>query len=52
VSGRQRLRKAQEITAQIASRFEKHICAHPENWHQLQPIWNDLTVANNQKQIA
>ncbi|MEY4493232.1 MAG: hypothetical protein RL355_581 [Actinomycetota bacterium] len=52
VTGRERLRQAQEITAQIAKRFEKHISAHPENWHQLQPIWNDLTVANNQKFVA
>ena len=49
VTGRERLRKAQEITAQIAKRFERHISAHPENWHQLQPIWNDLTVSNNLK---
>lgn len=49
VSGRERLRKAQAITSQIAKRFEKHISAHPENWHQLQPIWNDLTVQANQE---
>lgn len=49
VSGRDRLRKAQEITAQVAKRFEKHISAHPENWHQLQPIWNDLTISSSKK---
>lgn len=46
VSGRDRLRKAQEISGLIAKRFEKHISAHPESWHQLQPIWNDLVVGD------
>lgn len=49
VSGRERLRKAQEITAQVAKRFENHILAHPQNWHQLQPIWKDLIVQANSK---
>lgn len=49
VSGRERLRKAQEITAQVARRFENHILAHPHNWHQLQPIWKDLTVQTTLK---
>lgn len=52
VSGRERLRKAQELTAQIAKRFEKHISAHPENWHQLQPIWNDLTVQSTKRPVS
>jgi KDO2-lipid IV(A) lauroyltransferase len=42
VLGRERLRRAQEITKQIASNFEVHIKSHPDNWHQLQPIWPDL----------
>jgi KDO2-lipid IV(A) lauroyltransferase len=42
VLGRERLRRAQEITKQIASNFEVHIKSHPDNWHQLQPIWSDL----------
>jgi len=44
VSGRERLRKAQEITAQVAQRFESHLRKHPENWHQLQPVWSDLVA--------
>ncbi|CAB4334217.1 MAG: phosphatidylinositol mannoside acyltransferase [Actinobacteria bacterium] len=44
VQGRDRLRKAQEVTAQVVSRFEQHIQRHPENWHQLQPVWPDLVV--------
>lgn len=46
VTGRDRLRKAQEVSAIVAKRFEKHIKAHPENWHQLQPIWPDLRVSS------
>jgi len=42
VLGRERLRRAQEITKQIASNFEVHIKSHPDNWHQLQMIWPDL----------
>jgi KDO2-lipid IV(A) lauroyltransferase len=42
VQGRDRLRRAQEITKQIAANFERHIRSHPENWHQLQPVWPDL----------
>jgi KDO2-lipid IV(A) lauroyltransferase len=44
VQGRERLRRAQEITKLIATNFEKHISAHPGNWHQLQPVWSDLTT--------
>ncbi len=47
VHGRDRLRKAQEITAEVARRFERHIATHPDNWHQLQPVWQDL-VADGQ----
>jgi len=36
------LRRAQEITKLVAANFEKHIAAHPDNWHQLQPVWPDL----------
>lgn len=45
VQGRERLRRAQEVTTQVLSNFETHIAAHSSNWHQLQPIWPDL-VAN------
>jgi len=48
VQGRERLRRAQEVTAQVLSNFEIHIAAHSSNWHQLQPIWPDL-VANSEK---
>lgn len=48
VQGRERLRRAQEVTAQVISNFEMHIAAHSSNWHQLQPIWPDL-VANSEK---
>lgn len=47
VQGRERLRRAQEVTALIIGNFEKHIAAHSTNWHQLQPIWPDLD-ANSQ----
>jgi len=42
VQGRDRLRRAQDITKQVAANFERHIASHPENWHQLQPVWPDL----------
>jgi len=42
--GRERLRQAQQVTAEIAARFERHIVAHPEDWHMLQPVWSDLVV--------
>ena len=42
VSGRERLRRAQEVTALVVKNFEQHLIAHPENWHQLQPVWADL----------
>lgn len=48
VQGRDRVRRAQEVTKLIATNFEKHIKAHPENWHQLQPIWPDL-IAQSEK---
>jgi len=44
VQGRDRLRRAQEITKQVAANFERHIASHPENWHQLQPVWPDLDL--------
>jgi len=44
VQGSERLRRAQEVTKQVASNFERHIKAHPENWHQLQPVWPDLVA--------
>lgn len=44
LTGRDRLRAAQEVTALVAQRFENHLRAHPGNWHQLQPVWNDLVV--------
>lgn len=47
VAGRDRLRRAQEITLQVAQRFEKHISAHPSNWHQLQPVWADLVAGDS-----
>ena len=47
VQGRERLRRAQEVTAQVLSNFETHITAHSINWHQLQPVWPDLD-ANSQ----
>lgn len=47
VQGRERLRRAQEVTGQILGNLETHIVAHSDNWHQLQPIWPDL-VANSE----
>ncbi len=44
VKGRDRLRRAQEVSGQVLKNFEKHISAHPNNWHQLQPVWADLVV--------
>jgi KDO2-lipid IV(A) lauroyltransferase len=44
LTGRERLRKAQEISSVVVQRFEKHLLAHPENWHQLQPVWSDLVA--------
>ena len=44
LTGRERLRKAQEVSGTIAHRFEEHIHSHPENWHQLQPVWSDLVA--------
>lgn len=42
--GRERLKQAQVIGAEIAKRFEGHISKHPEDWHMLQPVWTDLVV--------
>jgi KDO2-lipid IV(A) lauroyltransferase len=47
VQGRDRLRRAQEITKQVAENFEMHIRSHPENWHQLQTVWSDLVVPSD-----
>ena len=47
VQGRDRLKRAQEITKQIAKNFETHIRNHPENWHQLQPVWPDLVAVSD-----
>lgn len=44
-TGRERLRRAQEVTAVVAERLERHIREHPENWHQLQPVWPDMVTA-------
>lgn len=44
LTGRERLRKAQEVSAEVARRFEIHLRAHPTNWHQLQPVWQDLVA--------
>lgn len=46
VQGRDRVRRAQEVTKLIVTNFEKHISAHPENWHQLQPVWPDLVATD------
>ena len=46
VQGRDRLRRAQEVTKLVAANFEKHIRSHPENWHQLQPVWPDLVASD------
>lgn len=46
VQGRDRLRRAQEITKLVAANFENHIRSHPENWHQLQPVWPDLVPSD------
>lgn len=43
-TGRERLRQAQHVSAEIAARFEKHIKKHPQDWHMLQPVWPDLVV--------
>jgi KDO2-lipid IV(A) lauroyltransferase len=47
VQGRDRVRRAQEVTKLIVTNFEKHIKTHPENWHQLQPIWPDLIAQSD-----
>ena len=45
VQGRDRLKRAQEVTKLVAANFEQHIRSHPENWHQLQPVWPDFVVS-------
>lgn len=52
VQGRDRLRRAQEVTKLIAENFEQHIRRHPENWHQLQPIWPDLVAYGAMQEVA
>ena len=52
VQGRDRLRRAQEVTKLVAENFERHIRGHPENWHQLQPVWPDLMVGNVLPDVA
>ena len=44
VTGRDRLREAQKVTGVVLQHFEELLRAHPESWHQLQPIWPDLNV--------
>ncbi len=46
VQGRDRLRKAQEVTSIVVERFEDHLRAHPTSWYQLQPVWPDLIAAD------
>ena len=43
-TGRERLRQAQQVSAELATRLEAHIRAHCEDWHMLQPVWSDLVV--------
>jgi phosphatidylinositol dimannoside acyltransferase len=45
VDGRNRLRRAQEVSALAIANFERHIRAHPDSWHQLQPVWSDLVAS-------
>jgi len=52
VQGRDRLRRAQEITKLVAANFENHIRSHPENWHQLQPVWPDLVLGNVSPEVS
>jgi KDO2-lipid IV(A) lauroyltransferase len=52
VQGRDRLRRAQEITKQVVANFEQHIASHPENWHQLQPVWPDLNVHKAASEVS
>lgn len=46
VTGKDRLRKAAQITNDVAKNFEGHITAHPEDWHMLQVVWPDLVAAD------
>lgn len=43
-NSRDLIKVAQQLTKELAQRFESHIKVHPESWHQLQPIWPDLRV--------
>jgi len=52
VQGRDRLRRAQEITKQVIENFERHIASHPDNWHQLQPVWPDLNVHKTFSEVS
>lgn len=45
LTGRERLRRAQDVTGQIAKQLEQHISRHPSDWHMLQPIWPDLIAS-------
>jgi len=47
VEGRDRLRRAQELSALAIANFERHIRAHPDSWHQLQPVWSDLVASES-----
>jgi len=47
VEGRDRLRRAQELSALAIANFERHIRAHPDSWHQLQPVWTDLVASES-----
>ena len=44
VTGKERLRKAAQITNGVAKNFEAHITAHPSDWHMLQVVWPDLVA--------
>jgi KDO2-lipid IV(A) lauroyltransferase len=52
VQGRDRLRRAQEITKQVIENFERHIASHPDNWHQLQLVWPDLNVHKTFSEVS
>ena len=50
VQGRDRLRRAQEVSLQVIKNMEKHIADHPNNWHQLQPVWTDMIASDGNSQ--
>ena len=35
-------KKVQVLTQDLASIFEKEIKTHPQDWHMLQRVWNDV----------